>query len=122
MLCPDILILTPGSFLNGVPYHLHGLLRLRQLPRARPLWPGGSNSFDRPTNFLQINLQVPDRLGRNAGALLHKSKKDVLRSDGRMIEPLRLLVGKLQHLASAVSELLVHWTSGIQASSELTRR
>jgi hypothetical protein len=59
----------------------------------------------------QVNVETYKNVGRNAFALFDQAEQDMLGANVFMVTALRLLIGELQYLPSAVAQVLAHGPS-----------
>src|SRR5262249_49517295 len=64
--------------------------------------------LDLQTDLAEVDVEVLQDVGGNAGALLDEAQQDVLGADVFVVEALGLLVGQLHHLAGAVGKAFIH--------------
>ena len=70
--------------------------------------PGLDDLLDLQANLAQVDVEVLEDVGGDAGAFLDQAEQDVLGADVLVVEALRLLIGELHHLAGPVGESFVH--------------
>src|SRR5262249_51951177 len=64
--------------------------------------------FDFQADLAEVDVEVLQDVGGDAGPLLDEAEEDVLGADVLVVEALRLLVGQLHHLTGPVGESLIH--------------
>src|SRR5215216_6515139 len=114
MLCPDIVVIEPSRFVHC---ELDNFFR----PRSQPDLAHdhglatADDEFNRRANLWQLDAHVAQHPGGDAITLTHKTQKEVLSSDVVVVESLRFLLRKRQHLPGALCkfvELVRHpWIS-----------
>ena len=104
----DVVVVEVPCLFHRVLDHLLGARRLRQLTHRDHIRPRLHDLLDFESDLPQINFEVLQHVGGNAGTLLHQTEQDVLGADVFVIEPLGFLIGQLHYLAGAISESLVH--------------
>ena len=106
----DVIVVEVPSLLDGVLDDLLGPRGVRQAAHDHLLAAGAvlDDLLDLQSNLAEVDVEVLEYVGGDAGALFDQAQEDVLGADVLVVEALRLLVGKLHHLASPVCESLVH--------------
>src|SRR5262249_12224557 len=104
----DVVVAEVARLLDGVLDDLLGPRRLRQLAGRADLGARLDELLDLQADLAEVDVEVLQHVGGDAGALLDQAQEDVLRADVLVVEPLRLLVGQLHHLAGTVRESLIH--------------
>ena len=105
----DVVVIELPRLLDGVFDDFFGPRRLGQLPHGDHVGPGLDDFFDFQADFAQVNVEIFQDIGGNAGSLLDQAEQNMFGPDVFMVEALRLLVGELHHLAGPVGESFVHW-------------
>src|SRR5262249_29846095 len=97
-----------ARFLDGEFDDFLGPWRLRPLSRGDHVRPCLHDLLDLQANLAQIDVEVLDHVGSDAGAFFDQPQQDVLGADVFVMEALCLLIGKLHDLARSIGETLVH--------------
>ena len=110
MLGTDVVVIEVACLFNGVLDDLFGSRSLGQFAhrdhfRART---GLDDLLDLQPNLAQVDIEVLQHIGRDAGTLFHEAQQYMFRADVLVVEALRLLVGELHNLAGSIGEALVH--------------
>ena len=64
--------------------------------------------LDLQADLAQVDVEVLQHVGGDAGAFLDQAQQDVLGADVFVVEALGLLIGQLHHLAGSIGESFVH--------------
>ena len=104
----DIVVIEIPRFFHRVFENLLGPWRLGQFPHGHHVRARLNQLLDLKSDLAQIDVQVLENVGSDAGSLLHQAEQDVLGADVFVIEPLRFLIGELHHLAGSVRETFIH--------------
>ena len=104
----DVVVVEVAGFLDGVLDDLLGPRRLRQLAHGDHVRAGLDDLLDLEADLAQVDVEVLQDVGGDAGAFLDQAEEDVLGADVLVVEALGLLVGQLHHLAGPVGEAFVH--------------
>ena len=104
----DVVVVEIAGLLDGVFDDLFGPGRLGQLAHGHHVGPGLDDLLDLQANLAQVDVEVFQDIGGDAGALLDQAKEDVFGADVLVVEALRLLVGELHHLAGPVGKAFIH--------------
>ncbi len=103
-----VIVIQVAGFLDRVLDHLLGSRSLGQLAHRHHLGAGLNDLLDLIANLTQVDIQVPQNVRGDAAPFLDQAEQYVLGSDVLVVEPLRLLVGELHHLASTFGEAFIH--------------
>ena len=101
----DVVMAQPAGLVDG---QLDDPLRARgqtDLAHYRPVTPP-DDELDSGPHLGQLDVHVLEHARSHALALADESQEQVLRADVVVVEPLRLVLGKRQDLACAISELV----------------
>ena len=104
----DVVVVEVAGLLDRVLDDLLGPRRLRQLAHGDHVRAGLDDLLDLQADLAQVDVEVLQHVGGDAGAFLDQAEQDVLGADVLVVEALGLLVGQLHHLASPVGESFVH--------------
>jgi len=91
----DIVVIEVARLLDRVLDHLLGARRLGQLAGGADLGAGLDKFLDFEADLAEIDVEILEDIGGDAGAFLDQSQKDVLGADVLVVEPLRLLAENL---------------------------
>ena len=80
------------------------------LPMVTMSGPDLHELFDFQADLAQIDVEVLENVGGDAGAFFDQAQQDVFGADVFVVEALRFLVGELHHLAGSVRETFIHGT------------
>ena len=78
------------------------------LPMVTMSGPGLDDLLDFQADLAQVDVEVLEDVGGDAGAFLDQAQQDVLGADVLVVEALGLLVGQLHHLAGPVGKAFIH--------------
>ena len=104
----DVVVVEVACLLDGVLDDLLGPRRLGQLAHGDHVGPGLDDLLDLQADLAQVDVEVLQDVGGDAGAFLDQAEQDVLGADVLVVEALRLLVGQLHHLAGPVGKAFIH--------------
>src|SRR5215212_4510837 len=114
MLCPDIVMVEPSCLVHRQLDNFLCPRRQTYLAHDHGL-AAANNEFNRRANLWQLDAHVAQDPSGDAITLTNKTQKEVLRSDVVVVETLRFLLRKRQHLPGALRkfvELVRHpWIS-----------
>ena len=97
-----------AGLFDGVLDDLLGARGLGQLAHRDHLWPGLDELLDLEAHLAQINIEIAQDVGPDAGAFLDEAEQDVLGPDVFVVEALGLLVGEGHDLASPICKAFEH--------------
>jgi hypothetical protein len=121
----DVVVIEVAGLFDGVLDDLLGAGSLGQLAHGHHLGPGLDELLDLEADLAQVDIEVLEHVGADAGAFLHEAEQDVLGSDVLVVEALGFLVGQGHDLAGAIGEAFEHlWTpqgEGLFAGSKAQR-
>ena len=103
-----VVVVQVARFLDRVLDDLLGAGRLRELAHGHHLGAALDELLHLEANLAEVDVQVLEDVGADAGALLHEAEQDVLRADVLVVETLGFLVCQGHDLAGAVSESFEH--------------
>ena len=105
---PNVVVIQVASFLDGILDHLLGSRSLGQFAHRNHFRAGLNDLLDLVANLPQVDVQISQDVRGDAAPFLDQAEQDMLGSDVLMVEPLRLLIGELHHLASTIGEAFIH--------------
>ena len=111
-----VVVEVPGLF-DGVFDDFLGPRRLGQLAHRHHVRAGLHDLFDLQTNLAEVDVEVFEDIGGDAGAFFDQAQENVLRADVLVVEALGLLVGQLHHFAGAIRETFIHSSRLRQSAS-----
>jgi hypothetical protein len=106
----DIVVVEVARLFDGVLDDLLGAGRLGQLAHRDHLGAGLDELLDLEADLAQVDIEVLEDVGPDAGAFLDQPEQDVLGPDVLVVEPLGFLVGQGHDLACAIGEAFEHST------------
>ena len=104
----DVVVVEVAGLFDGVLDDFLGPRRLGQLAHRDHVRPGLDDLLDLQADLAQVDVEVLQDVGGDAGAFLDQAQEDVFGADVLVVEALGLLVGQLHHLASTVREAFIH--------------
>ena len=104
----DVVVVEVAGLLDGVLDDLLGPRGLGQLAHGDHVGPGLDDLLDLQADLAQVDVEVLQDVGGDAGAFLDQAEEDVLGADVLVVEALGLLVGQLHHLAGPVGKAFIH--------------
>ncbi len=104
----DVVMVEVAGLFHRVFDDFLGPRRLRQLAHRDHIGSRLDDLFDLETDLPQIDVEVFQDVRRNPRTLFDEAEQNVLGANVFVVEALRLLVGKLHHLAGAVGKSFVH--------------
>ena len=104
----DVVVVEVAGLLDGVLDDLLGPGRLGQLAHGHHVRPRLDDLLDLQPDLAEVDVEVFEDVGGDAGAFLDQAEEDVLGADVLVVEALGLLVGQLHHLAGAIREAFIH--------------
>ena len=108
VLRPHVVVVQVPRLLDGVLDDLLGPRRLRELAHRHHLGSALDQLLHLQAHLAEIDVQVLEDVGADAGALLHQTQEDVLRPDVLVVEALGFLVRQGHHLAGSIGQSLEH--------------
>ncbi len=99
MLGADVVVVKIAGLFHRVFDDLLGARRLRQLAHGDHVWSRLDELLDLEADLAQIDVEVLQHVGGDAGAFFDEAQQHVFGADVFVVEALRLLVGELHHLA-----------------------
>jgi hypothetical protein len=105
MLRTDVVVVQPPRLVDGQLDHLLGARGQADIPGHRAVAPP-DDELDGRAHLVQFDTEIGEDLGRDAFALADQAQKEVLSADVVVVEPLSLLLRKLQDLARPLGEFV----------------
>ena len=104
----DVIVVEVARLFDRVLDHFLGSRRLGELAHGDHVRPGLHELLDLQANFAQIDVEVLQHIGADAGTFLDQSQQNVLGPDIFVVEALGFLVGQGHDFSSAIGEPFEH--------------
>ena len=104
----DVIVIQISGFLDGVFDDFFGAGGLGQLAHGDHVGSAFDELFDFEADFSQVDIEVFEHIGTDAGAFLDEAEEDVLGPDIFVVEALGFLVGEGHDLAGSVGKSFKH--------------
>lgn len=103
----DVIMFQPSSLLNRVLDRFFGARRLRQPSHRNQVGPAADEFLDFQAHGAQVDSQLLENVGGDAGSFFDETEEDVFRSDVFVVETERFLMRELHDFARSVGKSLV---------------